>query len=155
MVQSTHMEKRLALAPYYILAAAFIGFGDTLYLSYYKFLGLVPTCAILHGCDQVLTSTYATFYGVPLAYFGLVFYTYMIAFSLLLSIDPLSKGLRWGVMIYTSIGLLCSVVFETLQVFSIKALCIYCATSALITLILFILSMWHIKSSRSSAAALL
>ena len=153
MLESIHMEKRLLLAPYYILAAAFIGFGDTLYLSYYKFLGLVPTCAILHGCDQVLTSTYSTFYGVPLAYFGLVFYTYMIAFSLLLSLDPFSKGLRWGMMIYTSIGLLCSVLFETLQIVSIKALCIYCATSAFITLTLFLLSVWHIRSSRSNDAA--
>ncbi len=142
------MEKVL-LTPYYLIAAALIGVGDTLYLSYYKYLGLVPTCAILHGCDQVLTSAYATVYGVPLAYIGLVFYVYMLVLVLLLAIDPRSPALRWGVMAYTTIGLLCSIRFETLQLFSIGALCIYCATSALTALVLFALSVWHVRASSS------
>ena len=142
------MEKGVLLTPYYLVAAALVGFGDTLYLSYYKFLGLIPTCAILRGCDQVLTSTYSIFYGAPLAYIGLVFYTYMLFLSLLLAIDPHSRGLRFGIVLYTLIGLLCSIRLEMLQVVSIKALCIYCATSALMSLILFVLSVWHAHASR-------
>ena len=60
------MQPKVYLAPFYLIAATFIGLGDTLYLSYYHLLGIIPTCA-LGGCEIVLSSVYATPYGIPLA----------------------------------------------------------------------------------------
>ena len=142
------MQPKVYLAPFYIIAATFIGIGDTLYLSYYHLLGIVPGCAILNGCEKVLTSVYATPFGVPFAYIGLFFYAYMLGLAILLAYDPTSKGLRFGMLAYTTIGLLCSIGFELFQFFVIGALCMYCAVSAATTLVLFCLAMWHFRATR-------
>jgi uncharacterized membrane protein len=141
------MQPKIFLAPFYLIAATFIGLGDTLYLSYYHVLGLTPTCAI-GGCEIVLNSRYATPLGVPLAFVGFLFYLYMLGLAVLLAYDPTGKGLRLGTLVYTGIGLLCSIGFELFQYFVIGALCMYCAISALTTLILFVLAVWHWRATR-------
>ncbi|MEI7719998.1 MAG: vitamin K epoxide reductase family protein [bacterium] len=142
------MQPKVYLAPFYIIAASFVGLGDTLYLSYYHLLGIVPGCAILDGCEKVLTSPYASAFGVPLAYIGLAFYVYLLGLATLLAYDPTSKGLQLGALVYTTIGLLCSIGFELFQFFVIGALCMYCAISALTTLVLFGLTVWHFRTAK-------
>lgn len=142
------MQQKIFLGPFYLIAAALVGLGDTLYLSYYHIIGAIPGCIILNGCDKVLTSPYSTPFGVPFAYIGLVFYVYMLAAVVLLAIEPESKALRGGVLLYTAIGLLFSIGFELFQFFVIGALCMYCAISALVTLALFVVALWHYKKSR-------
>lgn len=135
------------LTPFYLIAATFVGLGDSLFLAYYAHLGVVPGCA-LTGCEQVLTSDYSKLYGVPLAYLGLVFYAYMLALAVLVAYDPTSKGLRVGLLVYTGVGLLASIVFEAIQIFVIGAICMYCAISAVTTLVLFALAVWHFRKTR-------
>lgn len=137
----------MKLTPYWMIAAAFVGIGDTLFLSYEKFMGIIPSCAILNGCEKVLTSPYSDIFGIPLAYYGLVFYVYMLGLAFLLSIDPYSKGLRFGTLAYATIGFLLSIGFELFQFFVIGALCLYCAISAGTALVLFGLALWHWKST--------
>ena len=135
----------MKLTPYWLIAASFLGIGVTLYLSYYHFLGLVPECAV-GGCEIVLNSVYSSVAGVPLSYLGLVYYIYMLCLAVLLAIDPESKGLKFGVVVYAAIGLLCSIGFELLQYFVIGAMCMYCAISAFAALLLFGIAIWHVKS---------
>ncbi len=137
------------LAPFYLIAATLIGLGDTFFLSYYHYLNLIPSCAF-GGCEIVLTSVYSKFLGVPLSYIGLVYYVYMLALLVLLVIDPKSKVLRLGVLLYTAVGLLLSIAFEGIQIFLIGAICMYCAISALTTLVLFCLAIWHFRATKSS-----
>lgn len=131
-----------------LLALALVGLGDTLYLSYFQYLNLIPTCAI-GGCEQVLTSDYSKFFGVPWSYIGLVYYGYMLCLSVLLIIDPQSRGLKWGALAYTGFGVLysCWAIFY-IQLSVIGALCQFCAISAVTTLLLFITSVWHYRSLR-------
>jgi uncharacterized membrane protein len=134
------------LAPYLLIAAAFIGLGDTLYLSYFQYLNLIPTCAI-GGCETVLTSVYSKFFGVPWSYIGLVYYVYMLCLALLLAIEPRSFALRLGALVYTGIGLLYSVyAIFYVQLTLIGALCQFCAISAVATLLLFGVAVWHQRS---------
>jgi len=135
------------LPPFYLIAATFIGIADTVYLSYYHYLGITPGCA-LKGCEVVLTSAYATPFGVPFAHLGLVYYVYMLALALLVAYDPYSRALRLGMLVYAGIGLLCSIAFELIQIFLIGAICMFCAISAFTTLILFGLSVWYYRSTR-------
>lgn len=141
------MQPKVLLTPFWLIAATFIGLGDTLYLSYYQWLGIIPTCAI-GGCEIVLSSVYSKFLGVPLSYIGLVFYIYMLALAVLLAIEPNSKALRFAIVAYAAIGLLFSIGFELLQIFVIHAICMYCAISATTTLILLCLAIWHWRSSK-------
>jgi len=143
------MPTKPLLAPFYLIAATFIGIADTLFLSYYHLLNLTPGCAI-GGCEIVLTHPSAVLYGanIPLAYLGLIYYAYMLALAALLAYDPRSKGLRLAVLGYTAVGLLCSIAFELFQFFVIGAMCLYCGISAFVTLVLFGLAVWHYRVTR-------
>ena len=144
------MQKNL-LTPFWLIAATLIGLGDTLFLSYYHLLGIIPGCAI-GGCEIVLSSPYTMIggaLGLPFAYAGLFYYLYMLALGILLVIDPTSKGLRFGALAYTAFGLLCSIGFELFQYFVIGALCMYCGISAATTLVLFIIALWHWRATRN------
>ncbi len=130
---------KVLLTPFLLIAATFVGLGDTLFLSYYQHLGLTPNCAI-GGCEIVLNSVYSKVYGVPMSYIGLVFYVYMLALAIVLAYDPFGKGMRFAMLAYATIGLVLSIGFESLQIFVIHAICMYCAISAATTLVLFILA---------------
>lgn len=145
-VQDKH---KVLLTPFWLIAATFIGLGDTLFLSYEKLHGVIPGCLVLNGCDKVLTSPYSSPFGVPFGFIGLVFYVYMLGLAILLAVDPHSRGLRFGALAYTGIGLLSSIGFELFQYFVIGALCMYCAISALTTLVLFCLAVWHWRATRA------
>ena len=138
--------KKISLTPYWLLAATFVGLADTLYLSYYKWLDIVPGCAI-GGCETVLTHPSSVPWGIiPLAYLGLIYYIVMLVIAVLLAINPESKFFVQITLAYTTIGLLCSVYFELYQYFAIGALCMYCGISALTTLLLFGIALWHYRS---------
>ncbi len=140
----------MKLTPYWLLALAMVGLGDTLYLSYFQYLNLIPTCAI-GGCETVLTSVYSKFFGVPLSYIGLVYYVYLLCLAILLSIDPESKGLRIGALVYTGIGFLYSVhAIGYVQAIQIGAFCQYCLISALVTVLAFVVGIWHWRTTSSS-----
>jgi len=142
-----YTQDKLFLAPYVLIAAAFVGLGDTLYLSYFQYLNLIPACAI-GGCEIVLTSEYSKFFGVPLSYIGLVYYAYMLCLAVLLAIDPKSIALRLGALAYTALGFGLSLYFIFyIQLTLIEALCEYCAISAVTTAILFGAAVWHFRSS--------
>jgi uncharacterized membrane protein len=143
----------MKITPSVLLALALVGIGDTAFLSYYHLLGVIPTCA-LKGCEVVLASPYTMIggkLGLPFAYAGFFFYLYMFALGILLVIDPHSKALRLGALVYTGIGLLLSIGFELFQFFVIGALCMYCGISAFTTLLLFGTAVWHWRSTRPVA----
>jgi uncharacterized membrane protein len=143
------MNQKPLLAPFYLIAASFVGIADTLYLSYNHFLNLIPSCAI-GGCETVLTHPSATLYSlnVPLAYLGLIYYLYLFCLLVLLAWEPRSKALRFATLAYTALGLVCSIAFELYQYFVIHALCLYCGISAATTLVLFCLAVWHWRVSK-------
>ena len=135
------------LAPFYLIAATFIGLADTLYLSYYKWLNIIPGCAI-GGCETVLNDASSVPWGIiPLAYLGLIYYIVMLGLAIILAAKPLSLRIKQMVLAYTTIGLLCSIYFELYQYFAIGALCMYCGISAITTLVLFGLAVWHWRST--------
>ncbi len=137
----------MPLAPYFLIALALIGLGDTLYLAYYQYLNLIPTCAI-GGCEIVLVSPHSKFFGVPWSYIGLVYYVYMLALAILLALEPRSKALRLAALAYTGAGLLYSLwAIFYIQLSVIGALCQFCAISALVTLGLFITALFHYRSA--------
>ena len=139
----------MSLAPYLLLAFAMVGLGDTLYLSYFQYLNIVPACAI-SGCEVVLTSPYSKFFGVPWSYLGLVFYAYMFGLALLLAMEPNSKALRLAALLYTGVGFLYSLwAILYIQLTVIGAICQFCAISGLTTTALFVVAVWHYRSTRA------
>lgn len=69
--------------PYVLLVLAGIGFLDALYLTIEHYRNVVPSCT-LHGCDVVLTSHYATIWGLPTSLYGVFFYVAVMILSVAL-----------------------------------------------------------------------
>ena len=137
------------MTPYLVLALAMIGLGDTFYLAYFQYLNIVPPCAI-SGCEVVLTSVYSKFLGVPLAYFGVVYYSYMFCLAVLMAIEPNSRALRIAALAYSSVGFVLSMIFIFyIQLTLLGALCQYCAISALTTTGFFATAIVHWRKTRA------
>lgn len=62
------------------LLLSLVGLSDALYLTIKHLSGQSVQCTVTTGCEEVLTSAYATVAGYPLAAFGAV--AYFAAFSL-------------------------------------------------------------------------
>lgn len=116
-----------------------IGFLDASYLTVKHYLGETVGCSFLKGCETVTTSSYATISGIPVALGGAIYY--LIIF--LLTIFYLDTGRKhifgWAAQL-TGVGLLASTYFLFLQIFIIKALCLYCLISAATSILLFAFS---------------
>ena len=138
----------MSLAPFYLIALALVGIGDTFYLSYNEFMNTTPSC-LLEGCDVVLAHPLSEFLNLPLAYWGLMFYTYMLLLVALLAYEPRSKALSWGTLLYSGVGLLSSAAFIYIQGAIIGAFCQYCVLSAIITVGLFAVALWHVRTIRT------
>lgn len=137
------------------------GFGLTIYLAivYYEAnfnqYALPSACAIsdFMDCDAVARTTESQFFGVPLAYWGMFLYAFMM---MLMCVDRLKKfpGLKFlevfknkyhyiaslGVISFTiSMILLC------VSLFGIKKLCIMCAATYIVNLIIGIVAVIGIE----------
>lgn len=132
-----------------MLGLALAGIADALYVAQASYTGQPLWCPIIEGCNTVVNSPYARISGVPLSYFGLVFYLHMAALAALLAFDPLSRGLRLGALLYAVLGVCSSIVFMYIQLRFIQAVCIYCLFSAVTTVFLLIAAFWHLQASHT------
>lgn len=132
-------ETRSAIAKLPILAAivALIGLADAIYLTVHHYTAEPVPCSLITGCEQVLTSSYAEIYGIPLAIFGA--FAYLTAFILAL-VSAFGNRVAWALF-----GL--QVVIMTIftgwllyvQAYIIEAFCQFCLISAATTFTLFII----------------
>jgi len=145
--EASGMNKVLMM-PLFMLGLALVGVADAFYDSYAIYAGQLLWCPPpIDGCNIVASSPYARIVGVPLGYFGLIFYLYMFGLTALLAFDPLSRGLRLGALLYAALGVTSSIYFMYVQVTFIHAFCIYCVVSALLTLLLLVAALVHFKST--------
>jgi uncharacterized membrane protein len=130
-----------------ITALASLGLIDALYLSDMALTGSELTCTItgLDGCNVVAQSAYSQFLGLPLAVYGVMFYS-LLLLAIIVSLYRVSTGMRRLVFMIALAGAFFSTYFMYLQFFVIKALCIYCMGSAFIAYILAILTWLAIRA---------
>jgi uncharacterized membrane protein len=140
---------RRSRAPAVMLALALIGLAVALYDSYAIYRGQLLWCPPpIDGCNEVAASPYARILGLPVGYFGVIYYLYMAALAALLAFDTLSPGLRWGAVLYAALGVAFSLYFMVLQIAFIRAFCIYCLVSAATTVLLAVTAVWHWRMTR-------
>jgi uncharacterized membrane protein len=140
---------RTIFAPYLMLVYAVIGMAIAAYDCYMIYTGQLLWCPPpIDGCNTVASSPFARLFGVPVGYFGVVFYLCMSGVAALLAFAQYSRGLRWGALLCASIGVSFSIYFMYIQVNFIHAFCIYCLISAVLTLLLFIAAVWHFRATR-------
>lgn len=140
-----HRWSRLLIA-----AIASIGALGTGYLTVVKLVGGSAACPT-SGCNQVLSSPYATVFGLPLTLFGFLAYVSMALMAVVpLVVNPESKreihtkldNWTWLLMFAVATAM---VIFSGylmyLLAFQINALCIYCITSAVFTVAILALTL--------------
>ncbi|MBI2055121.1 MAG: vitamin K epoxide reductase family protein [Candidatus Sungbacteria bacterium] len=156
MLNSNNLSPKLSPAVLKRLAVIFLilgslGFLDALYLSVSYISGVPPSCFITSSCDVVTTSEYAAIWGIPVAMLG-VFYYFTVSLLALLTLDTKNEKFLSGLSWFTLLGFLASLWFVYVQFFILKALCIYCLLSALISTLLFILGVYVIYLFRRKVA---
>lgn len=131
--------------PITILLLALIGFGDAIFLTVEHYQGVIPPCSI-SGCEYVLSSSYAEVFGIPVSLLGSIFYL-IILVSLFIYLDIKNNLIRdiaiKIVIAISSIGFFVSLIFISIMLFVISAICIYCMVSDVITILIAIFA-WHI-----------
>jgi uncharacterized membrane protein len=135
---------------YLIGGIATAGAALTGYLTYVKLSNGEAACPV-KGCDQVLASDYATILGQPLALFGCLAYLSMVAFALvpLFIAEETQAELRhklddwtWSLLFWGGAAMaVFSGYLMYLLTTELKAFCIYCVGSALMSASLLVLAL--------------
>ena len=118
-----------------------LGLLDSIYLVWVKYTGAYAFCGPIGDCESVNSSQYSEIFGIPIALLGAGAYVVMIVLILLEN-----RGQVWaefGPMIVfgmSLIGVLYSIYLTYIEVAVLKAICPYCVISAIILVVLLILS---------------
>jgi uncharacterized membrane protein len=131
------LDNSVAKLPIAAAVVALGGVADAVYLTVKHFTGEAVPCSIVEGCEQVLTSSYAEIFGIPLAAFGAL--AYFTAFSLAM-MAAFGDRRMWNLF---GIQVILMAVFTAwlvyLQAFVIEAFCQFCLISAAVTLTLLVI----------------
>jgi uncharacterized membrane protein len=142
------MTKRMWMALISLLGL-FLG----AYLTLYKF-GFIGTlvCGV-SSCEQVQTSRWSVFLGIPVATWGLGFYALMLALSLAGMQERFaeSRGLALAMLVLAGWGALFTGWLNYLEAFVIHAWCEWCLFSAGMVLVLFILAVLDYREQLTSS----
>lgn len=126
-----------------LLVLSFLGLADSWYLANAAITKTALVCNIsgLEGCNVVAQSAYSHIFGIPLGIYGVVFYIILFILGGLLYLAP-KRFIYFIITFLGTIGLIASIIFMVLQFFVIKALCVYCLGSAVISVLVFVVAVW-------------
>ncbi len=131
------------------------GLGVSAYLMWgYTVPGASLSCGASSGCDTVKNSVYANLAGIPLPILGLVSY---LALLVLLTFQGYSAVSSRGWSPYVAlaifgislIGVLYSAYLTYIELYVIYAICRWCVASAIIMVVIFVLSIFNLRSNQS------
>lgn len=169
MYDTSDMKVLLSLL---FIVFSIIGMADSGYITYEKFAGLVPECAVGFDCGAVLNSEWATIGPVPLSLLGFIFYSTVFILGVLQFIEfdirpfrnrlcdllNLRKNHTFRVvslhellLIITTFGFLFSLYLIYIMAFLIGEWCQFCLISAGTSTLLFITSIYYFSSVKPNS----
>ena len=127
----------------FIAFAAAGGFGVSLYIYYTKRHHKQLVCPIGSNCNAVVTSRYAKFLGVSLEYWGMLYYAIIFSAYIVFIFAPhLFSGLfSVGLIMFTAAAFFFSLYLLFAQAFLLRQWCIWCILSAMLSIVIFIISL--------------
>lgn len=142
------IKPRLAKLPIVAALAAVAGLVDSIYLTIHHYTAEPVPCSIIDGCETVLTSAYATFAGIPIALFGAIAYLDALIFAVLWAVGKSFGRLLFGVQ--SSAMAAVSIWLIYVQAAKINAFCQFCLLSAATSILLFVIFVISLLTSRKS-----
>ena len=128
------------------IVAAVIGFLDSIYLTWIKLAHLEVICSEIGDCEKVNTSPYSEIVGIPVALMGASAYVIIL---ILFFIKNRSRFWEENSPLYifgvSLIGVLYSGYLTYIEIAIIHGICPYCVLSAIAILIIFIISIIHLR----------
>lgn len=127
-----------------ILLAALAGLFASSYLLFTYTTGADLKCgSLVHGCDVVRLSEWASMFGIPTPFFGVIFYLSVIIILIARSYAPDFKpGLaRLGQIIFGVAGVAESAFLTYIQAFVIGQFCTWCLISGISATTIFIFTL--------------
>jgi uncharacterized membrane protein len=137
-----------------IALLALIGALVALYLTLYKVGALGDIACSVGSCETVNLSRWATFLGLPVAAWGLGAYIVLLGLSLA-GLQPSTEGSRpiaLAIVGVSGCSFLFSMWLTYLELFVIRAICMWCVISALIMTTIFALSLFDLRALRPTAS---
>jgi uncharacterized membrane protein len=122
-----------------LIVLTVIGLGVASYLTYVHYAGIKPVCTAGGSCAKVQTSVYSKLAGVPVALIGLIGYIAILGSLLVRE----GETARLATMGFTLVGFGFSAYLTYRELFTIHAVCEWCASSAVIMTILTGLATWR------------
>jgi uncharacterized membrane protein len=134
---------------------ALLGLGVATYLAYVEIGHVQAVCGPVGECNIVQSSPYARIWGIPVAVLGV--FNYLAVGVLWITRGypgQRQAGLpAWGLMGLTLFGVLFSIYLTWLELFVIRAVCAWCLTSAVITLLLMLLAVIPITGTKKQQSS--
>lgn len=114
------------------------------YLSTVELEGGVPVCGPLKGCEEVALSEYARVGGIPVAVFGVFLSLALLTLAIAWWKTDI-YGLLLGHYGLSLVGVMFDGYFLYLQVFVIKAVCVWCVSYEASLLLRFLIAfvVWY------------
>ncbi len=128
------------------LAGLFLG----IYLTLYKFGVIGSLVCNVGSCEQVQTSRWSVFLGLPVATWGVGFYALMLVLAIA-GLQPRfadSRSLSLVLVLLTGWGVLFTAWLNYLEGFVIHAWCEWCLGSAAMVVLLFVLALLDWRDTR-------
>ena len=138
------MRRRQALA-----LLAVVGILIALYLTLYK-VGVIGVLSCSIGsCETVNTSKWSMLFGVPVATWGLAAYVALLALALAGSSEAREGNVTIARLLVALAGwsVLFSAWLTYLELFVIRAICIWCVTSALLWVVILAVSVGDLRAT--------
>ena len=143
-------EGRPQLAALLAVIAA-VGLVIAAYLTWTRLAGIVPPCLPGGGCATVESSAYSAVNGIPVALFGVGYSTMILVLALAWwrTAERRAALLAYGLGLA---GLLVEIYLVYLELFVIKAICVWCVAYGLTVVAGFVLATLAV-SGRGRASA--
>lgn len=134
--------RALGWRPITALVLSIAGLGDALYLTVEHFTGnhtLVCSASSVVNCEKVTTSPESYVFGIPVALLGAIFFVAMLVVNLPQLWRASQQWIVWlrlG-MVVGGMGFVIYLLYS--ELFSIKAICLWCTGVHVVTFLLFVL----------------
>lgn len=123
------------------LSVAGLGVATYLTIAHFADVPLVCNTSGIVNCERVTTSAESYFLGVPVAFWGLLFFVAMTAINLPVAWRAADRRVH-ALRLAMTVGGMCFVLYlVSAELLIIKNICLWCTSVHVITFLLFVLTM--------------
>jgi uncharacterized membrane protein len=126
-----------------VLTVAGIGVAIYLTIAHYDtHIALACASKGVVNCEQVTTSAQSKVFGIPVAVLGLAYFVGMLPWHLPAAWRSADPRVRFGRLIYAAAGIAFVFYLVYAEAVIIKKICLWCTAVHVITLLLFVLTVF-------------